>query len=72
MTQKQQVLKYMQYNGSISTYEAFKIGITRLSARIYELREDGVKIASERMYYKANDGKRKHYDLFRLVGDGNG
>lgn len=69
MTQKQKVLKYMQYNGSISTYDAFMIGITRLSARIYELREDGVKITSERIKYKADDGTRKHYDLFRLAGE---
>ena len=70
MTQKEQVYRYMQDKGSISTMEAFKIGITRLSARIYDLKEDGVQIISERVFYKADDGKHKHYDRFRLAGGG--
>jgi len=72
MTQKQAVLARMEQRGSISTFEAFTMGITRLSARIYDLRQDGVKIESERIQYKGDDGKQRHYDLFRLAGDGNG
>ena len=39
MTQNEMVLKYLQENGSITTYESYaKLFITRLSARIFDLR----------------------------------
>lgn len=42
MTQKQMVLDYIKQFGSISTYEAFvDLGITRLAARIWDIKEDG-------------------------------
>ena len=63
MTQKEQVLEYMQKHGSISTIQAFHIGITRLSARIWDLKADGHNM----IYYRTDDGKRKHYDEYRLV-----
>ena len=66
LTQNEMVLKFLQDNGQITTYDAFKMGITRLSARIYELRQNGVSIETERRDYKAKDGKRKHYDLYKL------
>lgn len=63
MTQREKVLQYMKYNGSISTMECFdKLKITRLSARIYDLRKMGIKIKQERRY-KDNT----HYDVFSLV-----
>lgn len=44
-SQKQRVLEYIQQFGSITTLEAFSdLGITRLSARIYELRDEGHEI----------------------------
>ena len=68
MRQKDKVLEYMKNRGSISSIEAFHIGITRLAARIYDLRRDGERIASERVFYVAGDGTKKHYDRYRLVG----
>lgn len=48
MTQKDAVLKYIQDFGSISNYEAFiDLGITRLSAVIYDLRKLGYNIETE-------------------------
>ena len=69
MTQKQQIYEYMKKNGSITTMQAFHIGITRLSARIWDLKADGVKIKSETVKYKAQDGKRKTYDMYMLEGE---
>ena len=44
-TQSERVLDYMKEFGSISSLEAFKdLGITRLSARIYELERQGHNI----------------------------
>lgn len=66
MSQKEQVLEYIKKHGSISTMQAFHIGITRLSARIWDLRNDGIVIMSRRVNYKAVDGKKKHYDEYAL------
>lgn len=66
MTQNQKVLKYMREHGGISTYAAFKMDITRLAARISELRSAGHKITSETVSYKAEDGKSKQYCIYRL------
>lgn len=66
MTQNEMILKFLQENGQITTYDAFKMGITRLSARIYELKERGHNIFSERRKYKARDGKVKQYELYKL------
>lgn len=67
MTQSEKVLDYMQENGGISSMVAFKeLGITRLSARIYDLRKSGEKIVKHRLYYKSKDGSAKHYDVYSL------
>lgn len=48
-SQKEAVLMSLQKRGSINTIEAFeKYKISRLSAFIYELREDGFRIITER------------------------
>lgn len=42
MSQKQRVLEYLEENGSITSMEAFrKLGVTRLSAVIFDLKRDG-------------------------------
>ena len=44
MTQKDEILAYMKKNNGITTMQAFRhLGITRLSARIFDLKEDGDK-----------------------------
>ena len=46
MNQNEKVLQYMQQNGSITTWEAIShLRITRLSARIKDLRDAGVHIS---------------------------
>ncbi len=65
--QNEVVLQHLRKYGSITTYEAFQHGITRLSARIWELRHDkGIEITQERKNYKAKDGTYKHYDVYKL------
>lgn len=59
MTQKDMVLDYMNQYGSISTLEAFRdLGITRLSARIFELKEHGIRIGSKWTTSKNRFGKK--------------
>lgn len=48
ITQEMRILNYMIDNGSITSWEAIKeFGITRISARIFELRKRGFFIENE-------------------------
>ena len=67
-TQSEKVLEYMQVNGGITSMDAFRdLGITRLSARIWDLRKEGTEIDNYRVSYKAPDGTHKHYDVYTLA-----
>lgn len=47
MTQKEQVIHHLKQKGAITSWEAIQeYGITRLSAKIFDLRKDGYKIKS--------------------------
>lgn len=66
-SQNEVVLQLLKDHGFITTYHAFRHGITRLPARIWDLRHKyGIEITSERRSYKAKDGKYKHYDIYKL------
>ena len=55
--QKQRIIKYMEDFGSITPLEAMRdIGCYRLSARIYDLKEDGYNIVTETV------GVKNRYD----------
>lgn len=67
MSQNEIVLQYMKDHGRITTYDAFRHGITRLSARIWELRhKQGIVISKARVNYKTRTGVHKHYDVYML------
>lgn len=45
MTQANRVLEYLKSGKTITTLNAFKeLGITRLAARVYELKSDGYEV----------------------------
>lgn len=57
-TQKQKILDYLAWHGSITTMEAFaELGITKLTTRISELRRDGYRIAGEKICMHDRTGK---------------
>lgn len=69
MTQIEKVLRHMQEFGSISSWEAImEYGITRLGARIYELKKLGYPISSERQSTKNRFGENVSYAVYRLGG----
>lgn len=69
MTQIEKVLRHMQKFGSISSWEAImEYGITRLGARIYELKKLGYSISSERQSTKNRFGENVSYAVYRLGG----
>lgn len=61
-TQKRAVLKYLRTRGSITTYTAFRaLKITRLTARIPELRKQGHLIND--VWVKRNGKRFKAWSL---------
>ena len=67
MNQAQKILDYMERHGSITDLEAYQaFGIRRLGARIYDLKESGVKIITETEIGKNRDGNTVHYARYRL------
>lgn len=67
MTQCEQVLQHMKEHGSISSIEAFfNYGITRLSARIWELKRDGYDIETDLVTIKSEKGAKKQYARYKI------
>ena len=70
-TQCDMVLDYMKEFGSITTMEAFRdIGVTRLSARISDLRFRGYKIKKEPETVKTRYGKTTTVARYRFKDNG--
>lgn len=65
MTQKEMVIDFIMENGSITTWQAFEeFGITRLAARIADIRKDGHEVHSETVQTKNRYGKPSHYTRY--------
>lgn len=70
-TQADRVLDYIKEFGSITTLEAFRdLGVTRLSARIFELRNRGEEIESESVTSKNRFGEKCTYAKYFLRKEG--
>ena len=60
MSQKEQVLAYIETHGSITPLEAERhIGCLRLGARIWDLRRDGYSIIKETVEVVTRTGKAR-------------
>lgn len=70
-TQADRVLAYIQTFGSITTLQAFRdLGVTRLSARIFELRDRGIIIDSTSITSKNRYGENCTYAKYFLRKEG--
>lgn len=65
MTQCQMVLKRIEDKGSITTMEAFDMGITRLASRVHDLRRMGINIVSETVHAKNRYGDSVRYARYK-------
>ena len=66
-TQCSDILWHLEHKGGITAMEAAtEYGITRLSARIFDLREAGIPIINIRHQTKDRRGKTVTYDEYRL------
>jgi hypothetical protein len=57
ISQRELIKKHLNKRGSITSWEAIKLyGCTRLSAKIYDLRNEGMKIRTEHVSKKNRYG----------------
>ena len=68
MTQNEKVLRHIETFGKITTMEAFtEYGITRLSARIWDLRHEGHAITAKNKTSLNRFGEKVTFAEYRLV-----
>lgn len=69
ITQSQRVLEHIKKYGSITTAKAWDMyGITRLAARIKNLRDAGYDIDSTMIYTKDRKGRPTNFARYTLRG----
>lgn len=69
-TQTYTILKHLIEKGSITTIESFfDYGITRLAARVWDLRSMGVDIDTETVTKKSKKGARQSYAVYSLIDE---
>lgn len=64
--QKKAVLDYMEEHGGITSMEAFELGITRLSAVIFDLRKAGHHIKTNDVTTRNRYGQSTTYSRYTL------
>ena len=65
--QAQRVLDYIEQFGSITSLDAFKdLGITRLSAVVFDLRKEGYNVQSETIGAKNRFGEMAHFSKYYI------
>jgi hypothetical protein len=73
MSQADRVLSYLERGNSITTLDAFKeLGITRLGARIFELRQQGHPVQSNRLTVTNRFGEDCSISEYYIGGQSNG
>ena len=67
MTQEEIIKEHLEKYGSITSFEAFeRYGITRLSAKIYNLRHEGLSITNEPLNAINRYGKKVSFVKYTL------
>jgi len=68
MTQKEAVLNYIKDFGSISSLQAFRdLGVTRLSAKIFDLKKDGYMFDWDTVVGINRYGNPMHYKRYKFM-----
>lgn len=69
-TQNDKLAKHLKEHGSITALDAFRLyGIYRCSARIYNLRESGYQIDTERIAIVNRYGKKIHTARYIFISE---
>lgn len=70
MSQRDEVLKYLKKNKYITSYQAFEwFGATRLSAIIFDLRQQGHRIGGVWEIHTDRYGEQKRFIRYFLIKD---
>ena len=75
MTQRDEILKYIEEHGSITPMDAFyHLGITKLATRISEMRRDGMEfnivMEKKRNKYNTRTIRYARYSLCEVANNG--
>jgi hypothetical protein len=57
MSQAKEVIDFIRQNGSITTMQAFGLGITRLASRVHDIRAFGINVEKEMVTVKNRKGE---------------
>lgn len=57
MTQEAKIIEFCREHGSITTMQAFGIGVTRLASRVFDIRAHGINVEKEMISVKNRDGE---------------
>jgi len=68
MTRDEIVLDYLQTHIGMTSMDAFDLGITRLSAAIFNLRQEGYSILNVKREETNRYGKKVRFVEYRLKG----
>lgn len=68
MTQSQRIIEFIRENGSITPMEGFEMGITRLAARVNEMRRNGVNIVTETVEGVNRFGDKVRFARYTIPG----
>ena len=68
MTQTMRVLDYIMRNGSITTMQAFHLGITRLASRVHDLRKLEIPVQKEMVTVTNQLGEKCKVALYTIPG----
>ena len=61
MTQHDEILQFIEENGSITPMDAWELGITKLATRISEMSRLGITFTKTVEHKKNRHGKSCHY-----------
>ena len=68
MTQREEILKYIEEFGSITPMEAYsELGITKLATRVGEMRKDGIAFKIEAVRRKNRNGRSVRFARYSLL-----
>lgn len=68
-TQADRVYEFMRHNGEISQRDAYKMGIYRLAAVIFDMKEAGLLIKTEIRTVRNQDGTKSRVGFYSLLNN---
>lgn len=68
MTQVQRIIAHIQAHGSIAPMDGFEMGITRLAARVNDMRRQGIPVVTETVESVNRYGEKVHFARYTIAG----